>query len=82
MSGDFKFIQILFTVYFQYYLRDPKYASVLDIPKFIIMMAWPKLAKLMGITFLDKKCTEFFMNIVRTTMENRRFVYLSGTRIV
>ena len=68
--------------YLQYFLRDPKYASVLDIPKFIIMMAWPKLAKLTGITFLDKKCTEFFMNIVRTTMENRRFVYLSGTRIV
>ena len=64
--------------YFQYFLRDPKYASVFDIPKFLIMAAWPKLAKLIGITFLDKKITEFFMNIVRTTMQNRRFVNLSG----
>ena len=46
-----------------------------DIPKFLVMAAWPKLAKLLGITFLDKKITEFFMNIVRTTMENRRYVY-------
>ena len=69
-------------MHFQYFLRDPKYASVLDIPKFILMAAWPKLAKLVGITFLDKKITEFFMNIVRTTMQNRRSVYLSGTRNV
>ena len=34
-------------------------------------------AKLLGITFLDKKCTEFFMNIVRTTMQNRRLASLS-----
>ena len=48
-----------------------------DIPQMIVMMAWPKLAKLLGITFLDKKCTEFFMNIVRTTMQNRRLASLS-----
>ena len=71
-------LKALKMLFIPYFFRDPKYASAFDIPKMLVMAAWPKLAKLLGITFLDKKMTEFFMNIVRSTMQNRRFVYLSG----
>jgi len=53
-------------------VRDPKYASVMDIPKFIIQFIFPKIASSLGITLMNKKCTEFFINIVRKTMETRR----------
>ena len=53
-------------------LRDPKYATKLDVLKFLILMISPKMAKLLGIYFLDKDVSHFFMNIVRKTIKNRR----------
>ena len=35
-------------------------------------MVSPKMAKLLGIYFLDKNVSQFFMNIVRQTLKNRR----------
>ena len=52
--------------------RDPKYARMMDIPKMILHLIAPKFSKFIGLTVLDKKITAFFINIVRTTMENRR----------
>ena len=55
-----------------YNSRDPKYASRLDVLKFIILMMSPKLAKLLGIYFLEKDVSSFFMKIVRQTIKHRR----------
>ena len=52
--------------------RDPKYASVLDIPKMILKFIFPKISAKLGMTMLNKKCTEFFINTVRKTMKLRR----------
>ena len=54
------------------YARDPKYAKITDIPKFIFMYIAPKIALKLGINFLDKKLAGFFVDIVRKTMQHRR----------
>ena len=54
------------------YARDPKYAKITDIPKFIFMYIAPKIALKLGINFLDKKVAGFFVDIVRKTMQHRR----------
>ena len=40
--------------------------------KFLILMISPKIAKTLGIYFLEKNVSQFFMNIVRKTIKNRR----------
>lgn len=55
------------------FCRDPKYASKFDFPKFFLLFLFPKLAKLLGIYALDKDSSLFFVNIVRMTIENRRY---------
>ena len=39
-------------------------------------MLAPSLAKMLGVTILNKKSTEFFIGIIRQTMKKRRFVEL------
>ena len=55
------------------FCRDPKYASKLDFPKFFLLFIFPKLAKLLGIYALDTDSSLFFVDIVRKTIENRRY---------
>ena len=38
----------------------------------MLQFIFPRLAQKLGITFLDKDATEFFMRIVRQTMKHRR----------
>ena len=53
--------------------RDPKYASVWDMPKFILAFIAPKIGKALGISALNAQSTKFFVNIVRQAMANRRW---------
>jgi len=71
-SNSYKDPENLFRINAMKLVRDPKYASKMDIVKFIILMVSPKIAKLLGIYMLDKDCTLFFANIVRKTIKNRR----------
>jgi len=71
-SNSYKEPENVFRINAMKLVRDPKYASKIDILKFIILMVSPKIAKLLGIYMLDKDASLFYMNIVRKTLKNRR----------
>jgi len=71
-SNSFKDPENAFRINARKIVRDPKYASKFDFPKFFLLFLFPKLAKLLGIYALDKDSSLFFVNIVRMTIENRR----------
>ena len=54
-------------------VRDPKYAKITDLPKFIFMFIAPRIALKLGMNFLDKKTALFFVDIVRRTIQHRRY---------
>ena len=53
-------------------VRDPKYAKITDLPKFIFMFIAPRIALKLGMNFFDKKTASFFVDIVRRTIQHRR----------
>jgi len=58
-------------------VRAEGYASIMDIPKFFILIIAPKLARFIGLTMMPTGTVEFFTNIIRQTVEQRR---ISGKR--
>ena len=60
-------------------VRDPKYAKITDLPKFIFMFIAPRIAIKLGMNFLDKKTALFFVDIVRRTIQHRRYGFLTLT---
>ena len=55
------------------HFRDPKYAKITDLPKFIFMFIAPRIALKLGMNFFDKKTASFFVDIVRRTIQHRRY---------
>jgi len=53
-------------------IRDPKYARKTDLIKFMLMAVSPKFARFLGLSALDTKSSQFFIDILRKTIENRR----------
>lgn len=58
-------------------VRADGYGSFWDIPKFMFLFVFPKLARAVGITAFPSGTVEFFAKILRQTVEQRR---QSGTR--
>jgi len=71
-SNSFKEPESLFRINAMKLTRDPKYAKITDIPKFMFMFIAPRIAVKLGMNFLDKKCGMFFVDIVRKTIQHRR----------
>ena len=71
-SNSFRDPENVFRVNAMKLVRDPKYSKITDIPKAIFVYLAPKLAKSIGVNVIDPKVTEFFINIVKKTMENRK----------
>jgi hypothetical protein len=40
--------------------------------KFLMMMAFPSLSEMMQIDFMDKEATDFMVNVIRQSMEQRK----------
>jgi hypothetical protein len=51
--------------------RAEGYGSIMDIPKFIFLFAFPKLARSLGVSTLPAGTSEFFAKILRQTVEQR-----------
>merc|ERR1719208_29612 len=64
-SNSFKDPDNAFREHARRLIRDPKYASVWDMPKFILAFVAPKIGKALGISALNAQSTKFFVNIVR-----------------
>ena len=45
----------------------------MDLVKFMLVAVAPKLAKFLGLTALDPSSSMFFIDIIRKTIENRRY---------
>jgi len=71
-SNSFKDPDNAFREHARRLIRDPKYASVWDMPKFILAFVAPKVGKALGIRALNAQSTMFFVNIIRQAMANRR----------
>ena len=71
-SNSFKDPDNSFRINAMKFTRDPKYASVFDIPKFMLAFMAPKFASKLGISAFSKPLARFFVGIVRNTMKTRR----------
>jgi len=71
-SNSFKDPENIFRINAMKLTRDPKYSSLMDIPKFLLLFLMPKASSILGLTFLDRKMTQFYMDIIRRTMDSRR----------
>ena len=71
-TNSFKDPENVFRVNVMKLTRDKKYAKASDIPKAMFIFMAPKIAASLGMSFLDKKITHFFVDAVRKTIESRR----------
>lgn len=71
-SNSFKEPDNIFRVNVRKLTGDKEYAKASAIPKAMFMFMAPKIAASLGMSFLDKKITHFFIDVVRKTIENRR----------
>merc|ERR1712045_259796 len=71
-SNSFKEPDNIFRVNVRKLTGDKEYAKASAIPKAMFMFMAPKIAASVGMSFLDKKITHFFVDVVRKTIENRR----------
>ena len=71
-SNSFKEPDNIFRVNVRKLTGDKEYANASAIPKAMFMFMAPKIAAYLGMSFLDKKITHFFIDMVRKTIENRR----------
>ena len=71
-SNSFKEPDNIFRVNVRKLTGDKEYAKASAIPKAMFMFMAPKIAASLGMSFLDKKITHFFVDVVRKTIENRR----------
>ena len=53
----------------------------MDLAKFMVVALSPKLARFLGFSALDPVLSKFFIDIVRKTMENRRYRQTSDKKI-
>jgi len=53
-------------------VRAEGHGSLMDIPKFIFLFIFPKLARTLGVSILPSGTSEFFTKILRQTVEQRR----------
>jgi len=58
-------------------VRAEGYNSKMDILKFLVLIISPKFARFIGLTMMPTGTVEFFTNIIRQTVEQRR---ISGKR--